>query len=75
MELSKEQEQICRAIGNPEGLSHSLAYQADVLARKGRLKDAQLMAEEAYRLATKHGYASLVEEIKPILDKIQSNSA
>ncbi len=72
MELLREQETLCREIDNPEGLSYALAYQAKILEMKGKPDEALPLAEQAYRLATKHGYAHMLEEAKPVLERIRS---
>jgi hypothetical protein len=57
MALYKEQERICRELGNPEGLSISLANQANLLkGLPGRRGEARGLGEEALRIATRHGY-------------------
>ena len=71
--LLKEKEQICRELGSIEGLAESLALQAAVLVKEGSSQVALPFAEEAFKLATEHGYSLLVEnQIKPILDEIRS---
>jgi nephrocystin-3 len=72
MKLLKEQERICRELGNPDGLVISLANQALVLAQNGKIREALQLAEEAYQLASRHGLTALVDKIKPILDDIRS---
>jgi hypothetical protein len=68
MELHKKQERICRELSNVEGLAHSLAQQAVVLALQNHLPEALAAAEEAYRLASGHGYAALANQILPIVE-------
>jgi len=76
MKLHKEEERICRELGNPEGLAYSLANQALLMSDKlNRPKDALPLAEEAYRLASEHGYATLAQQVKGILDSIRAAEA
>jgi tetratricopeptide (TPR) repeat protein len=71
MALYKEQERICRELGNPKGLSISLANQANLLKRlPGRRGEARRLAEEALRIATRHGYQQLITGIQRIRDSI-----
>jgi tetratricopeptide (TPR) repeat protein len=71
--LYKEQERICRELGNPEGLAISLANQAELMSdKRNRPEDALPLAEEAYRLASDHGYAALAQQVKMILDPIRA---
>ena len=71
MRLYREKERICEELGDPKGLAISLVNQSLVLDEKGHPKDAVRLAEEAYQLASKHGYAALVRQIKDILDDIR----
>jgi len=71
MKLLKEQERICCELGLFEGLAGSLARQGEVLAKQGQPMEGLAFAEEAYRMATEHGYALIAAEIKPILDDIR----
>lgn len=71
--LYKEQERICRQLDRKDYLATSLANQASLLARyEGRPQQALPLAQEAYRLATDHGLATLTEWIQPILEDIRS---
>jgi hypothetical protein len=73
MRLHKEEEQICRELGNPEGLAISLSNQASVVAvKRERLREALSLAEEAYRLATEHGLIALTRKIEPLLNLLRS---
>lgn len=72
MALLKEQERICRQLGNPEGLAISLGNQASILLQMGQAREALPLAEQAHQLAAKHGYAQLVRDFKPILNKARS---
>lgn len=54
--LHKEEERLCRELGDPNGLAISLINQALLLARdRSRPREALPLAEEAHRLATDHG--------------------
>ena len=71
MALHKEKERICRQLGNVDGLAISLANQADMLADSGQAREGLSKAEEAYQLASMHGYATLAAQIEPILIAIR----
>ncbi len=76
MKLLKEQERICKELGNKNGLAYSLANQAYLLHKNMHKTDeALLLAEEAYRIATGHGMTALAQQIKPIVDKIKNARA
>jgi nephrocystin-3 len=72
MALLKEQERICRELRNPDGLATSLTNQSLIQIQKGKKREALSLAKEAYELATRHGLSALAQQIKPILDIIQS---
>jgi tetratricopeptide (TPR) repeat protein len=75
MALLKEEERLCRELGNKEGLAISLANQASVLASgMGRPREALPLAEEAYRLATQHGFAAVARQIQPFLEALRSQA-
>jgi hypothetical protein len=71
MRLYKEQERICRELGNKYGLEISLGNQANILYDRGDLDGAMKLAQEAYDLATKHGYVAQAKRIKEMLDGIR----
>ena len=71
MALHKEQERICRQLGNVHDLAISLANQAAVLWQMGRAREGLPLAEEAYQLATSHGYTALAKQIEPILNRVR----
>jgi hypothetical protein len=72
MRLLKDQESICRKLQDPNGLATSLANQASLLAFKlSRPEEALPLAEEAARLAAKHGLKALAGQIEPIVKKIR----
>jgi len=71
MRLHKEKELICREMGNPWGLAISLVNQLDILVKKGRRQDGVKLAQEAYDLASKHGYVALAKQLKEILDSVR----
>jgi len=73
MNLYELQEHICRQIGNPEGLATSLANRALMLSQElDRPSEALPLAEEAYLLASEHGYATLAGQVQGILDSIRA---
>jgi len=72
MALHKESERICREMGNVHGLAISLANQANLLAfSRRRPGEALPLAEEAYRIATRHGLTALAKQIEPMLEKVR----
>jgi tetratricopeptide (TPR) repeat protein len=71
MALHKEQERICRQLGNVNGLAISLVNQSVILANSGQAHEGLSKAEEAYQLASTHGYAALAAQIEPILNAIR----
>ncbi len=71
MTLLKEVERICRQLGNMESLAILLINQSSVLWQTGRARAGLPLAEEAYQLATSHGYAMLAKQIEPILSKVR----
>ena len=72
MALHKEKERICRELGNKEHLAISLINQASILGlRWNQTKDALTLADEAYRLATEHGYVALAKQIEGIRAQIR----
>ena len=71
MALHKEKERICRDLGNVEGLAYSLINQSLILAQQNHHQEALAKAEEAYRLASSHGYAALAKQIMPILEHLK----
>lgn len=71
--LRKEEEGICRELGDPRELARCLTNQALILGlSKGRARGALPLAEEAYRLASEHNQSALIDQIRPILELIQS---
>ena len=73
MRLYKEKERICRELGDEAGLATSLVNQALVLIQDPQCsREALALAEEAYSMASGHGYTALAQQIKPILDNIRS---
>ena len=72
MRLHKEEEAICRQLNDPDGLAISLANQAHLLAfSRSRPEDGLPLAEEAVRIATKHGLRALAQQVEPILNAIR----
>jgi hypothetical protein len=58
-------------LDNTERLPRSLIDQASTLRQVGRAREGLPLAEEAYQLATSHGYAALAKQIEPILDEVR----
>lgn len=71
MVLLREVERICRQLGNMQGLVTALVNQASTLHQMGRACEALPLAEQAYDLATSHGYAALAKQIEPILNAVR----
>jgi hypothetical protein len=75
MRLHKEEEAICRRLNDPGGLAASLANQASLLAvRFFRPEDGLPLAEEAARIATKHGLQALAQRIELIVNAIRDRA-
>ena len=55
MELHKEEEEICRELGDKAGLSRSLGSQAVILKRWGQLKEAMELHKEEERICRELG--------------------
>ncbi len=73
MTLHKEQEAICRRLNNPEGLAVSVFNQGSLLAfKRHRPAEGLPLAEEAARIAAKHGLRALAQQIEPILNRIRT---
>jgi len=73
MALHEEEERICRQLGNIEGLAYSLANQALLVQKMGRAQAGLSLVEQAYQLASEHGYAALAKEISPILESLRQS--
>jgi len=58
-------------LGNVENLATSLINQSLVLQQMGRAREGLPLAEEAYQLATGHGYVALAKQIEPILNAVR----
>jgi hypothetical protein len=72
MRLLKEQEAICRRLNDPNGLAISLANQGSLLAFElSRPEEGLPLAEEAARIATKHGLRALAQQIEPVVKEIR----
>ncbi len=75
MALLKEQERMCRELGEPQGIATSLSNQARLLAQNlDRAQEALPFAEEAYRLASDHGFTALAQRVKLVLDAVRHQS-
>jgi tetratricopeptide (TPR) repeat protein len=55
MSLHKEEERLCRELGNKPGLANSLGNQANVLRARGELDGAMALSKEAERLLRELG--------------------
>ena len=75
MALLKEQERICRQLGNPRGLATSLANQASIQARRSQLREAVALAEQTLETAQSHDLEALAQQIQPILASIRSQAS
>ena len=51
MALHKEEERICRRLGNPSGLATSLANQANIQAERRQFREAIALAAQALEIA------------------------
>ena len=72
MALHKEEEAICRQLNNPDGLAISLVNRGLLLGlQMGRPADGLVLAEEALRLATTHGYTALALQIESIVKELR----
>ncbi|MCB2231720.1 hypothetical protein KQH82_13455 [bacterium] len=67
----KEQERICRQLGNVKGVAISLANQSIILAKAGRVQEGLSKIEEAHQMAVKYGYAAVAAQIEPMLYAIR----
>ncbi len=54
-----------------DGLARSLINQASTLRQMGRAQEGLSLAEEAYKIASSHGYAPLAKQIEPILNGVR----
>ena len=73
--LRKEEEDIFQELGNKEGLAISLINQASILQRMpGRIRVARSLADEAFELASTHGYVVLSGKIQAIRDSMGKNA-
>jgi nephrocystin-3 len=70
--LLQEVEHICRQLHNLEGLASSLINQSLVLCKMGRPQAGLPLAEQAYQIATDHGYTMLAKQsIEPVLNRVR----
>ena len=73
LDLYLQKEQICRQIGFNEGLANALSNQALTLEMLNREPEALAAAQEAYQLSKKIGMSEFAAEVKPVLDRLQTN--
>ncbi|MFM8173698.1 MAG: hypothetical protein ACKN81_09150, partial [Pirellulaceae bacterium] len=72
MALHREKEAICRRLNNPDGLARSLASQGVLLGlQMDQPSEGLVLAEEALRLATTHGYTTLALQIESIVKQLR----
>ena len=72
MKVHKQGEALCKELGDKIGLARSLRNQSVLLSDKmNRPKEALILAEEAYKIATEHNFNELVKQIKQILENIK----
>src|SRR5947209_2714104 len=70
--LLRDQERICRELGDSDGLTESLTNQAILLALAlGRVRDAIPLAEEALLLADSHEMDAHSRNIRRLIDHIK----
>jgi hypothetical protein len=75
MRLHREEEFLCRQMNNHHGVALSMINQAHLLADKMKQPVAALpLAEEAFRLATRHGFTILAGQIKTRLARIRKQA-
>jgi hypothetical protein len=70
MAIHKEQERIYRDLDKVDGLAYTLINEALILTQQSCLNKALSVAEEAYQLASGHGFTELAQQIAPILKMI-----
>ena len=75
MALHKEQERICRQLGNPSGLATSLINQASIQAQRRQFREAIALAEQALETAQSSGLEALAQQIQPNLARIRSQAS
>ncbi len=73
--MHKKEEQLCRQLNSSHGVALSLINQAHLLADRLRQPaEALSLAEEAYQLATRHGFNNLAGQIKARLARIRQKA-
>jgi hypothetical protein len=71
--LQKQNEDLCRELGNQRELAKSLILQAAIVGlHRRQFRDAIPMAEEAYRLAVEIEDSTFINQIKRIWREIGS---
>jgi hypothetical protein len=76
MKLHKEEEHLCRELGNKDGLAISLISQALFLGLSmNKPGEAMSLVDEALRLVTSFGHASLAKQVESIREKIRKRLA
>lgn len=72
LKLLKEMEHISREIDHVQHLAECFRDQSKIMVEQVRFEEGLSFAEEAYRLATEYGFATLAGEIGQIIDYIPS---
>src|SRR5437773_12149824 len=69
MALLKEQERLCRELGDPPGLAISLANQAASLAgERAQRARTRALAGEAQERGRRRGFSALARQLERLLD-------
>ena len=69
--IYKEQERLCRQLGNDNGLCVTLVNQGLNLARRGEKTTAIRLIKEGLSMAKAYQYGALVERFEKILKSIK----
>ena len=70
--LLEEQERVCRKMDDPQSLATCLANRAALLGSMGKPRDALPLAEEAYKLACRHGMET--RKLEPLLQRLRQDA-
>jgi len=72
MALHKEQEGLCRQLGDLAAVANSLGGQATILHRRGEPEKAMPLLDEALRLATQQGRAGLARKLRSLQEQVRA---
>jgi len=73
MELLKQQETICRELGNKSGIARSLGLRSEILMIQRQNYEAVVpLVEEAYRHAQASGEKDLMDDLYSRLEDIRN---